>query len=688
MAKSFRVVLGLLIGGWLGAAQAAAPATSPDTVAPAAAPPVQTPAEQPPRPGEPQEALLPPAPIVPNPFALPSLVGPIGLFGASTAEVGPVHQLRVGLHGEYFSASDFLVLGDSDQRLRAELAVGYTPHRHLELFGALLNSSNRNERTRTAADRDPEFLKSYGDLVLGAKGIYPLSPAATLGFELGLKFLAGVSNLAFSPSSTSLWVGPVLTYDLRHTQENVPVRVHAGVNYYLDNSSNLRDLSGLAANTKEATLFGYGIAPSRLRVALAADVPLGKETVPIPLDPFVEYHFEYATGSADSTFAAYAPPACGNGGTSQACVDNRDSHWITLGVRAVIFRGLTADAGVDLRLRSAGFPYGAPVPPYNVVFGLSLPVDLASITHPRVVTKTVEVQAPARQGSIRGQIRASEGAAPIQGAVVIIGRHPHANAASDGEGIFTTVPLDPGPVDLQVSAPGFESALVQVHVTAGRVEPVTVALLARPPSASVHGRAIGRDGKGLPATVKVAGQGKTEGIFELHGDAAGAYAVSLPPGTYRARAEAAGLPAQEAQFELTANQDKTLDFVWRAGPPNASVALGEGIIRLGQPIRFVGVSAKLAPDAQRLLDGVADLLSSHPEVHQVQVIAHWDDGLASPAVETLTQQQAEAVRGYLLARGVAGDRLTAHGAGASQPLVPITTPASRLKNRRVELRLK
>lgn len=680
MAKSFRAVLALLVGGWLAQAQsvgATPPAAPADAAGTAAAD------------AGPMSSAAPTAPSSPAPgaFGLPSLVGPIGLFGMSTAEVGPVHQLRVGLHADYFSASDFLVGGDSDQRLRAGLTVGFTPHRRIEIFGALLNSSNRNDRTRTAADRDPELVKSFGDLIVGGKGVYPLSPAATLGFELGLKFLAGVSDLSFSPSSTSLWLGPLLTYDLRNTQAGLPVRVHAGVNYYLDNSSNLRDLSGLGANSKEAVLFGYGIAPSRLRVAVGADVPLGKETLPIPLDPFIEYHFEYATGSADSTFAAYAPPACGSATSSQSCVDNRDSHWVTLGLRAAVFRGLTADLGVDLRLRSAGFPYGSPVPPYNVVFGLALPVDLDSLVQPRPATKAVEVPAPPRRGSLGGHVRGPDGA-PVGGAIVIVGGHPHANAASDGEGAFTTIELAPGVVDLQVSAPGFESALVQAQVVAGRTEQVAVALVAKPPSASLHGRAIGRDGRGVPATIKIAGQGKTEGIFESHGDAAGAYAISLPVGAYRMRAEAPGLPPQETQIDLVANQDRALDFVWRAGPAATNVTLGDGILRLGQPLRFVGASAKLAPDAQRLLDGVADFLTGHPEVRRVDIVAHWDDGVGNPAAETLTQQQAEAVRGYLLARGIAGDRLVAQGAGASQPLVPVTTPASRLKNRRVELRTK
>jgi len=154
------------------------------------------------------------------------------------------------------------------------------------------------------------------------------------------------------------------------------------------------------------------------------------------------------------------------------------------------------------------------------------------------------------------------------------------------------------------------------------------------------------------------------------------------------RAEATGLPAQETQLDPVANQDKTLDFVWRPAGTNPPAVLGEGSIRLGQPIRFVGASAKLTPDAQRALDGVAALLSAHPEVRRVAVVAHWDSSLSQEAAEALTKQQAEAVRGYLLARGITGERLVAEGAGNTQPVVPADNPASRVKNRRVELQLK
>src|SRR5205085_10314259 len=56
-------------------------------------------------------AVADPGATATTPLGRPSLVGRIGLFGTSTAEVGPVHQLRLGLHTEYFSASDLLIAG-------------------------------------------------------------------------------------------------------------------------------------------------------------------------------------------------------------------------------------------------------------------------------------------------------------------------------------------------------------------------------------------------------------------------------------------------------------------------------------------------------------------------------------------------------------------------------------------------
>lgn len=51
----------------------------------------------------------------------------------------------------------------------------------------------------------------------------------------------------------------------------------------------------------------------------------------------------------------------------------------------------------------------------------------------------------------------------------------------------------------------------------------------------------------------------------------------------------------------------------------------------------------------------------------------------------LSLRRAEAVRNYLVSKGVSADRLTVRGYGESRPAVSNATPEGRAQNRRVEL---
>lgn len=621
----------------------------------------------------------------PAPFPrLPSLSGPVGLFHASTADVGAPHQLRLGFHGEYFSGKDVLIAGDSDQRLSGGLAVGYTLRRDVELFGALLNSSNRNQRQRAPDDRDPELIKAFGDLVLGGKWSLPLSSAASLGAELGLKFLSGVSDLAFSPSSTSWWVGPLFTYDLRPAV-GIPLRFHTGASFYADNSSNLHRFSGVTRATKEAAMFGYGMGPSRLRFALAVEAPLEKLFPRVPLVAFVEYHLAYVTAAADADFQDYGAPSCGSGVVgSKPCTDNRDLQFVTLGVRAAVYRSITADVGMDIRLRSAGFPYGPPLPPYNVIFGVSYPFDVDSLTRTVVVTRNMEPNGPWKtEGRLGGVVRSATGGEPIAGAVVAVVGHARARAATDADGGFATPPLPAGPVELEVTAADFVPVRVRTTVVAGQGSEVAVDLAPAPPRvAKIHGRITDAAGAGVPASVKLAGAA----LVELKCETTGAFSAAMPPGAYELRVEAPGLAPHTSQVEARAGEDKQLELELRALVSDPSVSLAAGRVQVNKPIRFAGATAQLTAPSQHLLDAVADLLQVRGELKRVNISAHWDNSLPRPRALELTRRQAEAVRAYLVGRGLAETRLTATGEGATRPLVPNLSPANASRNRRVEFR--
>ena len=607
---------------------------------------------------------------------LTSLVGPIGLYHLSTAEVGPPGHLRFGLHGQFFRATNFLVegadkMGDVNTRFAGAFTFGFTPHESIELFGAITSSSNRNVRSNKETDRtDPELIKSFGDLVLGGKAVAPVTPGFSAGAELGFRFLSGISDLSVSPSSTSLWIGPVATLDLRQ-MANVPVRIHANINYYLDNSSNLYDFTNRSQPTREVAMFAYGIAASRLRFGLGVDAPLEPFTGQVGLRPFAEYHAEIVTASPDPAFADVANDP-----------GNRDQHWVTLGLRARVLHGFTLDAGIDIGLRPVGYQFGPPLPPYDVIFGLSYPFDTTAFARPTVVTRTIEKAPPPATGTVVGTVKNKADGKPIAEAVVSFTGQPRARVATDPDGSFQSLPLPPGPTDITVAAAGFQPATGKANVVAGSSSTVEVALIAKIVNGNVRGKVSDRSGRGLPATIRFNGSTSVEATA----DVGGAFSAVLPAGPYRVTVQATGFPAKDLPLDVAAGQDRQFDVTLR--PANPDVTLTPQAIVLRVPIKFRAGTPKLAPAVKTELEAVADILSDHPEIKTLRIEAHWNgaaQGKGAAKTKTLTEKQAAAIKDFLVAKGAPADRIETVGVGGEAPLVPNLGPANQAKNRRVEL---
>jgi outer membrane protein OmpA-like peptidoglycan-associated protein len=601
---------------------------------------------------------------------LPSLVGPIGLYHMSTGEVGPRHHLRLALHGQYFASSGLLVPGDRDTQLAGALTAGFTLHENVELFGGFFTASNRNTRTDPTRT-DPDVIREHGDLVLGSKAILPVGArgATTLGLELGLRFLSSASGLAFAASSTSLWVGPLATLDLRRLA-GVPLRFHGNASFYADNSKNVYDFTGTTVATRDVAAFAYGIGASRVRLAAGADLPFSD--LAVPLQPFAEYHAEIVTASANT--AALMPGAADG---------SRARQWLTFGLRAGIYKGATVDAGADVRLQSNGPAYGAPLPPYDVVFGLSYPLDVDAFTRPVVVTRTVEklVQPPPpTEGRVAGVAKDKDGKA-IAGAVVTVAGRAHGAVVTDADGTFETPALPPGPARLEISAADFEPEKVTAAVVAGQRADVTVSLTAKVKTGVVRGKISDGQGRGIEATLKFNGAQ----AFEARSDSSGFYSAALVAGPYQVKADALGLPTKEGQLELAPGESHQLDLTLRPLSPDLTLVADELVLRT--PIRFrAGTPPRLQPQWQAELDGVAMALEDHPEFRTLRIEAHWDSG-AGDKVKALTESQAAAVQEYLVKKGVAVSRLRAVGMGGDQPLVPNVSAVYKAKNRRVELHI-
>lgn len=97
-------------------------------------------------------------------------------------------------------------------------------------------------------------------------------------------------------------------------------------------------------------------------------------------------------------------------------------------------------------------------------------------------------------------------------------------------------------------------------------------------------------------------------------------------------------------------------------------------------------SAALDPDAMKALDVLAASLLNHPRV-LLYLEAHADglEAESRPAARELSEARAQAVRQYLVARGVDGARLGPVAIGQDQPRVLGDNEAARRANRRVDI---
>lgn len=113
-----------------------------------------------------------------------------------------------------------------------------------------------------------------------------------------------------------------------------------------------------------------------------------------------------------------------------------------------------------------------------------------------------------------------------------------------------------------------------------------------------------------------------------------------------------------------------------------AVALPATLVLTG--VTFDNNQATLRPDAIAILDRAAATLKQWGDV-KVEVAGYTDSWSDADHNLKLSQSRAEAVRDYLIAKGVAADRLSARGYGESRPVADNATEMGRAQNRRVEL---
>ncbi len=104
------------------------------------------------------------------------------------------------------------------------------------------------------------------------------------------------------------------------------------------------------------------------------------------------------------------------------------------------------------------------------------------------------------------------------------------------------------------------------------------------------------------------------------------------------------------------------------------------------PVDFEFNSAKLKPSSYSLLDKVAEILLKYPRIKLI-VEGHTDDIGDDDYNYWLSMRRADAVKEYLVKKGVYPDFIRIRGYGEKRPLIKENSQKARDLNRRVEFKL-
>lgn len=166
--------------------------------------------------------------------------------------------------------------------------------------------------------------------------------------------------------------------------------------------------------------------------------------------------------------------------------------------------------------------------------------------------------------------------------------------------------------------------------------------------------------------------------------------VETPAPVAAAPAPVAETPAVVAEAVSSPDQvDELFDALARvaaqSGNPGALRRDGRsGLLTLNQSLLFGSGEWELKTEAREELLRYAVVLLRYPEA-EIVVQGHTDTSGRAAWNQTLSERRAQAVRAELVRLGVEPTRLTAVGYGSSRPIGDNDTPASRARNRRVDL---
>lgn len=168
-------------------------------------------------------------------------------------------------------------------------------------------------------------------------------------------------------------------------------------------------------------------------------------------------------------------------------------------------------------------------------------------------------------------------------------------------------------------------------------------------------------------------------------DAAGIFGFKdLPPGQVILRVDASGFLTGGTPVDIRPGETTLPAIRVQKRPKVSLVNLTDKELKLTLQIHFEVNSAKIRDESLPLLEAVVDTILRTPSIEKIEIQGHTDNSGFRDVNLTMSQQRADAVRSFLVSRGIAASKLIARGYGQEKPVAPNISDANRALNRRVQ----
>lgn len=461
-----------------------------------------------------------------------NLLGQNGVLRTNAAFPSPAGWLSLGTTFEFFTAANFLQENRDHSRLINTYLINWAPIQLLEAAFALHVITDNNTAPTTdelqVAVGDPEFSFKVG---------IPFGSDWSLGGLVDLRFPSAAGFFEASASATNIFFAVLGSWT---PSSSWPMGVHLNVGFLRDGSANLFDnLEKLSL----AQLYAAQVSSfNRFVTRLAWDYATRY------VGPFVELSLEKYVGDGSPGF-----------GDSPGVLSFGAKIWPTkrqgLQLLAALDIGLTGVSQGKPVIEPSVGQYAFPIPRWNFLFQLSYRFE--PLAEPEVVriVRPGETALPGASetlkfGVIQGTVLDSRTNKPIWNALIKLEGENVSNLSVNPEdGSFRSFKVSPGTKFLMVSADGYQSARLEVHV---KPEGETVAEVKLSPKTviipgTLRGTIKAVSGKPpASATVLIPELDKT-----IQVGPEGTFTVSLKPGEYKVVVSSAGFRTQTKVINIT-----------------------------------------------------------------------------------------------------------------------------------------